>query len=136
MTKQEWKEVESNMQPFGAARLKIDGYEISLAVHPVNKFKFAICIYVNGVIKGNYLTEDCEERRRFMRESKRCAYSGKHKKRMLKFGKKYLKEWGVDINKTYSIYFPWWNSFNSLKRHLVKNNKSIELVRDGHEMDE
>jgi hypothetical protein len=34
----------------------------------------------------------------------------------------------LDVDRKYTTYQPAWSSFGALKRHLIANNKSIELV--------
>ncbi|ACV64885.1 conserved hypothetical protein [Desulfofarcimen acetoxidans DSM 771] len=136
ITKQEWQEVEEQLQSFyTTVKLKCDEYNISLRLERLNQFKNVISVYVNGVVKGTWLMEDCEERKRFMRPVKKSLYSQKRKEEMKKFSKKKLKEYGIDLEATYTCYLPFWKSFKKMRSHLTKNNKTIELVKDDSRVD-
>lgn len=129
MTSEEWKKVEERLKSLhDIVKLKCDEYEVSLALGRVSQFKNEILVYIGGVFKGAWLSIECEERRRFLREVSKSTYSRKQKEHFKKLSKKTQKEIGIDINRTYSYYMPTWTSFNALKRHLIKNNANIELI--------
>lgn len=93
--------------------------------------KNVIMVYVGGVEKGKWLTEECEERKRFCRPITKSAMSQKQKNNLKKLPKKtqkmLIKE--LKLDRTFTYYSFSWTSFNSLKRHLIKQNTSIELIR-------
>lgn len=137
MNKSEWEGVQKAIESLdGQARLIVDGYEVDLILLPMSPYKKEIAVYVNGYIKQEWSlgkTPEGEEiRRRFYCE---------HKKSMIKKpqGKMTRKEQQAfeqaKKQYTYSYYLPYWSSFSSLKRHLVKNNKSIEIRKDGDQND-
>ncbi len=67
MTETEWKQVDNALKSvygFGV-KLKIDNFDVSLKLRQCSQFKNAIFVYINGEFRGKWLTEDCEERRRF-----------------------------------------------------------------------
>lgn len=131
MTKEEWKEVEGKLKSFYCiVKLRCDEYEISLVIVRISQFKNEIQIYVNGVVKGEWLNKECEESKRFLRKVSKSLYSQKHKLSYKKLSKRMQKEIGLDIDKTYSYYLPSWTSFNSLKRQLIRENNSIELIQE------
>jgi len=130
LTTQDWKEVKENPKLFYSnVRLKCDGYEVTLVLGRIAQFENAILVYVNGEMRGKWLTEDCQERRRFMQPVKKSLYSQKQKAAMKKMSKKFRTKYDIDPDKAYTYYRPHWKSFNSLKRHLIKHNESIELVK-------
>lgn len=89
VTPQEWKEVEESLNSFySTVELRCDGYEVTLALRRIDQFKNAIFVYVNGVIKGEWLIEDCEERRRFLRPVKRSLLSQKQKAALKRISKR------------------------------------------------
>ena len=125
MTKEEWDKVESSMQsPWGRASLLCDGFKVTLETG-LYKRKLSSMVYVNGVFKGAWMLEDCEERRRFFRPIKKLVW---RKKITKGFSKKTLKSLNIDPAETRIGFSPEWTSFRSLKSHLIKNNTSIELA--------
>ena len=131
MTKEEWEQAGKTLADFySIVYLKADGYEVALTLKRVSTYKNAIMIYVGGVFKGKWLTEDCEERRRFCRRSERSLLSAKEKANFKKLSKKMQKEQMERYhNFTYNVYSSGWTSFGALKRHLIANNESIDLVK-------
>jgi len=133
MTSQEWKEVEKALQSlYSLVKLNCDGYEITLCLNRITQFKNAIVIYVNGVIKGKWFFDDCEERRRFLRPIKKYLYSQKERNELKKMLKSYRKgSKSLDPNVMFTSYDYEWRSFKALKSHLIKNNHNIELIKEG-----
>jgi len=128
VTQQEWKEVEEKLKSFyQIVELRCDNYKISLILERMDQFKNAIVVYVNGKIKGEWMTSECEESRRFFRKVTKSILSPKQKKLYNKMSKKLKNELGMKL--TYSYYVATWTSFRSLKKHLIEQNQSIELVR-------
>lgn len=132
MTSQDWKEVEEELKSlYSLVKLKCDGYEVALALRRISQFENAILIYVNGVMKGKWIIEDCEERRRFFQPCSKSSYSQKQKESMKKISKRLRKKYDLpDPDAKYTFYRPYWKSFTALKRHLIKNNNTIEMVRE------
>jgi hypothetical protein len=86
---------------------------------------------VNGEVRGAWLFEDCEERRRFMRPVKRFLYSKEQRVSYKKVSKRLRQKYGLpDPDITYTSYDFYWTSFRALKRNLIKNNTTIELVKE------
>ena len=127
MTKEEWEQAENSLAwSYGRVGMKIDGYDVTVVVEPLKALKNVLVVYVNGEWKGKWLSEDCEERRRFYQKHTGNILSRKEQKRLAR-EKKAVRE---AVGKTtYDWYSPYWTSFRSLKSHLIKNNKSIELVK-------
>lgn len=127
MTKEEWEYAEKRLyNTYSRLQLKVDDYDVSIVVEPLKPLKNVLVVYVNGEWKGKWLSEDCEERRRFFQKHTGNILSRKEQKRLAR-EKKAVRE---AVGKTtYDWYSPYWTSFRSLKSHLIKNNKSIELVK-------
>jgi hypothetical protein len=141
MTQEDWKYIEDRWGfSYSSIKLKVDGYDITLNVER-SGMKLSMFIYVNGQFKGVDLSttgksigktepEWTEIATRFYRTVKKRMYTAKYIKDMEKaFGKKYLKQKGY-YDCFQWIKYPWWLSFSSFKRHLIKYNKSIELVKE------
>lgn len=133
MTKEQWKQVENAaVDLYSTVYLKVDGYDVAFKLVRVSAYKNEIAIWVGGVFKGEWLGKDCEERRRFCQKRERSLLSAKQKADFKKLPKKQQKDL---LNRyhslTYEWYEPYWSSFGALKRHLLANNKSVELVKIG-----
>lgn len=131
MTDAEWKTVEAALaHPFGeGVELLCDGYRLTLAVVPVRKLQFAIQIYVDGLFKGIWSNpkEPCEEQRRFMRETSIPMIKPKELDMLKRI---YSKLQYADAKaKRFVWYHGHWPTFAPLRRHLVKHNQVISLVR-------
>lgn len=126
MTKEEWSRVRNALTMLNnPITLKIDGYEVTVALVRVSAMKNAIAIYVNGKFQGKWMVEDCEERRRFIQKRTKSFFTPKKLKEMgipKKEHRGYLKE-------KYEYYQIHWTSFGGLKAHLIQNDESIELVK-------
>lgn len=131
MNKPDWDKVKEKLSTlFGKAELECDGFKIALFKQQYNENRLCIAVYINGYMKGKWLAEDCEERRRFA-----CC-----KKRLLRLPKgfdtkgltkKELK--ALDEQRTYYGYSFLWSNFDEMRRHFEKNNKEIKLVGDGND---
>lgn len=124
MTPEQWKELEQTLSSsYGIAKLKIDGYNITLNVEPYKGLRSCIAVYVDGKIKMENITNDSDIRRRFY-----C----KHTKQLFKADKKKEAKMTRAEREAlgYEYYEPWWTSFRSMKSHFIKNNASIELLED------
>ena len=71
---------------------------------------------------------DCEERRRFYRRSTRSLLTKAEKDALKKVSKKYRDKCLMEANATYDVYYHYWQSFRALKKHLLGNNKDVQLV--------
>lgn len=128
MTKDEWEQAENALHSlFNYVKLNIDGYEITLKLERVGTYKNVIMLYINDKLDFKLLLEDCEERRRFARIRTRTLLKADSKKWL----KKQSKKWQAELTEkcTYTYYEFWWTSFNSLKKHLIKNNTNIEVIK-------
>lgn len=118
MTKEEWNKVESRISSvFSIVKLKIDGYNIALQPVRISALKYCIAVYVNGKIKGEWIAEDCEIRRKFYHCRTKCFMSLKEiddiiKKLPKKEREKSRKE--CKEKYTYSYYEPYFYFFKTL----------------------
>lgn len=130
LTADQWKKIETSLRiPWGEARLRVDGYELTLQVQQIKPLRYAIVPFVNGFLRGVWLTkteagEWCEEARRFLPLKKVFLYS-KTKLMKMKLPKKMMHEFSSKHFESRGFY---WTSFGPLKRHLIANNESIELI--------
>nr|DAZ25494.1 MAG TPA: hypothetical protein [Caudoviricetes sp.] len=128
MTSEDWKQVEKDLKfvDLYTVKLLIDGYEVSLQLRQISQFRNAIVVYVNGVFRGKWLTEDCEERRRFFPCKKRCLTNTNELKKMGIRSKKEIQKYKESA--TYNQYSSAWTNFKAMKKHFEMNNKSIEIL--------
>ncbi len=127
MTTEQWKQIDEKLQNVLSpiVKLKIDDYEVSLALRQVSQFRNAIVVYVNGKFCGKWLAEDCEERRRFFPRKKRCLTNTNELKKMGIKSKNEIQKYKQMA--TYDVYSSAWTSFKAMKKHFEMNNKSIEI---------
>lgn len=124
---EDWKDIEEKLKGiYCPVKLICDGYELTLVLERYNQYRNVISIYVNGVRKGEWHFNDCEERRRFFCPRTKSIYSPKQMAQFKKISKKIWKE--MEAKNKYIYYQAYWTSFRALKTHLIKNNQVIELV--------
>lgn len=130
MTPEDWKEVENALaSPFNYVKLNVDGYAVTIG-HALEKpLKYCLAVYIDGKFEMEWALNDCDIRRRFYRRRTKSLLTAKDKK-ALKREKKAFRE-KVEKKMTCEWYSPYWNTVRSLKSHLTKNNKSIELIEVG-----
>lgn len=128
MTKEDWEKVEKELSivGLGHVQLKIDDYKVDLFLTQISMFKNGIVFYVNGVFKGNWLAEDCEERRRFCRCKKKTIVTQNEIKTYGLRSKKKIQE--LKDRYSYNVYQNVWTDFNKMKKHFENNNKHIEIL--------
>jgi hypothetical protein len=132
MNNADWKEVEKRLGlQFHPVELMCDGYRLYLELQRVSNLRLAITFHINGWFRGKWMIEDCEERRRFFPVSFRSIYGQKRKNWYKSWPKWMLRDLKIDLNEKHAVYGVSWSSFTSLKRHLIKNNNSIEMFREG-----
>ena len=111
----------------GRVEFKIDGYDITIMCVVEKPLHYCLAVYVDGKIKGEWISQDCEIRRKFYQKHTKSLLDSKQKKRLKRekkdFREKILKEY------SYDWYEPYWKSVRSMKLHFIKNNKIIELVK-------
>lgn len=63
MTPEEWKKVEDALSsPYGRVEFKIDGYDITIMCVVEKPLHYCLAVYVDGKIKGEWISQDCEIR--------------------------------------------------------------------------
>jgi hypothetical protein len=133
MTNEDWEKVDEALKnQYETVKLMCDGYEVTLALQRGSRYKLSISVYVNGWFKGEWFNDPIsDEANRFFPTRYINRYSAKEKKFWLKrpFGKKYCEENGIDLNARREYKGFSWTSFPALKRHFIKNNKNIELIK-------
>ncbi len=125
MTKEDWDVFEKKLSnPYGGrVKLLVDGYKITVVVVQDKPLHFCLEVYVNGKIKGEWLVNDCDIRRRFFRKSSKKLYSTAVIREFQKeLGKGRAEKLAAE---RFEHYTPYWNTAKSLKAHLIKNNQSI-----------
>lgn len=128
MTKEQWETAERILQlPYCSIKLQADGYTLTLQIEP-DKMQLYIVVYVDGEIRGKWITEDCEIRRKFFQKHKHSILTRKEQEK-LKRERKAFRE-AVLSNSVYYTYSPYWSSFRSLKRHLCQNCTDITLYEE------
>jgi hypothetical protein len=129
MTPEDWKYVENELTPpIGFVKLICDGYEVALRVVMITKMSFGVEVFVNGIRKGNWIIEECEESRRFYRRVERPMYKP-HEHKEIKNVCKILGKKSYHDEKF--VYFkPYWTNVTALRRHFCKHNQDIQLVRE------
>lgn len=127
MTKEEWKKVDIALTSVCAppVNLKIDGYKVSLDLNQKSRYQNVIVVYVNDKICGKWLKDDCEIRRRFYCCKKRTYVTEKDFKKLNIRGKKVKQK--LKDQYSYDEYTPYWTNFETMKKHFIANNESIEF---------
>lgn len=124
MNREQWKDIEQHLSfPGAMVTLECDTYTVQLVVMR-RKMRMEIWVYVNGEVKRDYLLNDCDIRRRFMRpEVKKPRITDKqvraHGKRVCA---RFVKE------NTFTTYDCAWPSITPLRRHFTKHNSRIERM--------
>ena len=122
------KIVEEDLKIIGnPVKLTIDNYDITLTLGQITTYKNGIFIYINGLMKGIWLTSECEERKRFLQKHEHNLYDNKTNKQISKMSKKRRAELGLDDRLKYVSYTLYWTSFKQLKKHFISNNENISL---------
>lgn len=130
LTPEQWKRVGDALRfAHASAEMECDGFKLGLQVQHVDALKLGISVFVNGWCRGQWILNDCEERRRFLQPTVSRLYSHAQKARIVeRIGKKRAADWYPNLDKTYTSYSTTWTAFSRLKRHLLKHNASIRLV--------
>jgi hypothetical protein len=134
ISKQQWADIEKALSgTYGMVTLVCDGYDLKLSLELVDKRSLAIVTYVNGVWKGEWFRGEADEAKRFLCPVSRYIHKPKQRAALIKIygGKRCPKAELERINKKFTTYQPFWTSVTALRRHLVKHNQSVELVKIG-----
>lgn len=135
LTPDQWRIVEDRLDNlWNAVKLLCDGFEVVLVRRPTSPNKNQVVVYVDGWFKGEWLVDDCEERRRFLRPVRAPVYRKKERERLLKLGKKALRKYDIDPDQSFTYWAPTWERTRPLIRHLKANNQEIELLNAEEDM--
>lgn len=131
MTKEEWDQAKTILaSAYGVVQLVVDGFNLTLQVVRVAEMRYEIMPYVNGKFEGRWITQKTDESVRFLRPKTVSLYTPKEKARAKKLRKEIRDAVYPGLEKQTTYYIWGWSSFASLKRHLLANNKSIELKKE------
>lgn len=129
MTKEDWKYIEEKLSyTFGSVKMLVDGYNVTLACEPEKPLHYVIMVYIDGKFRTKWVMEDCDIRRKFCSRHTKCFLDQNQRNRLKREKKAFREE--VKKRLTREYYLPYWNSFKMMKSHFIKNNSSIELVKE------
>lgn len=133
LTPAQRKAIVQELDAWGEVALICDDYNVLLRTVHIKPRRGAIIAYINGKHLGKWLIEDCEERRRFFRETSRYLHSTQTRRLMRKAlgGAQCSKENLARINERFVSYSGFWFSAPALLRHILRHNRSVELVNVG-----
>ena len=102
MTKEDWAEIERSLSFAGCGvHLDCDGYKLAIQRARLTKMRDCLVIYVNGVFKGKWMKEDCQERRRFLCPREAFFYKPKARAKQREMLKKWSKREIREFEKEY-----------------------------------
>jgi len=130
MTPDDWTYVETRLRSlYSSVDLMCDGYRVTLTLRQVTPFKNAITVWVNGWLRGSWMSLESEEGRRFYPTHYRHYYRKAARDSLKKMSKRSRELLAPDYDKKYTYKQPMWGSFKLMKKHIIENNEKIELVR-------
>ncbi len=139
ISKEEWQEIKEILShPYGRAVINADTYRITLSFQRITHNSLAIVVFINGELKNEWVTNDCEERTRFYSIHRSRKFRGAQQfERRLKDQPKteqrramrLLKAKGIVLDAYVTYYLPWWTNFNALRAHLLAHNKELSWDR-------
>lgn len=128
MRKEDWEKVETRLSElYCSVELEADGYHVKLTLVRADTYKNVIIVIINGELRTEWLIEECEESRRFFRPRKKCLLGPKERKQVKKMSK--AKRQAIEEKMNYKYYEMYWTSFPAMKRHFMKNNDEIILIK-------
>lgn len=131
LTKEQQSEIAEQLQSlFGSVYLRCDGYLVSAYFERITATTLGINVFVNGHIDGAWFDykNPTQEVVRFYRPITIATHKPSEIKRLEKeFGKRFCKKHG-DIYKKISMYSGRWIRPKPFIRHILKQNKSVELL--------
>ena len=125
-TADDWEKIRETISIYRPVNLVVDGYKITVKQVFISETVTAYIIFVNGIFKGEWGLEDCEERRRFFYRFEKYVNrpaTRRQLKLMEKKSKGLFKP--VDVDKKMEYFTPFFPSFKVLQKHLAVNNKII-----------
>lgn len=132
MSPDDWKKMKEALTHIDyPVEFLCDGFNVTFFLERRDVYHNSIIFYVDGFYKGAWLINDCEERRRFFCRAEKSVWGAKKRALLKKLGKSLLARMVIDPDKKYDTYSSFWTSFGRLKKHLVKNNNDITLIKTG-----
>lgn len=138
ITKEQWADIEYELLGmFGRVELLCDGYRVNLEIRTIKKRKQAIVVFIDGEIKGEWLSGEQDFVRKFHRPVKHYIYPPKSRSKAKQALKKrgmpdYLRQiWEKEATSSFTHWVPWWTNEKSFRRHISKTCTDIELVKIG-----
>jgi hypothetical protein len=101
-------------------------------VERIGALKMGIMVYVNGYMRGEWLTisNESEEGRRFFPLHYQYFWNEKDRAAFAKAPKKMLTKMKIDPEMKYAYRRYCWGSVDRLKAHFIKHNKDITLLQE------
>lgn len=133
MTREQWAALEVELRtPYGYAKLQADGRVLTLNVQRVKGLQYAIAVYIDGSIKGEWMSRDSEVGAKFWRPRATSLYSANSVKRVeKKFGKRIAARMKKEDSPKLFMHDPYFPSVAVLRRHLAKTCTSVEMIKCG-----
>lgn len=135
MNREEWAQVEAELRnPYGSgAKVRADGHVLTLSVQRSKGLRFAIAVYVDGVIKGEWMRPESDIGAKFYRPRITSVFTAKAFARMEKeCGKRFTNDMRKRHPPTVYMFDPSYPSAVELRRRLAKTCTSIELISCGY----
>lgn len=129
ITNETWKRIENEFKIFSQLEVKVDEHIIKVKVGQETELKFALAVYIDGWIKGEWaLSEDRPAIvPKVWRPKKQYKYPPTAKRKLTEiFGKTVSKRY-PDLEEYKVYYIPSFSSIKSLVRHW-KKIENIELI--------
>jgi hypothetical protein len=139
ISKEQWNEIEKQLSgSWGRVELTCDGYKVSAVIERVGPLKLAVSVYVDGLIRGEWIDGESEIPRKFHQEKKRFVFGAKYRAALLKsskakvWNKEEREKYAADAKRTISHWWPYWTNPKSFCSHIRKSCTNIEVVKIGH----
>lgn len=135
LSKAQWMAIEEFLSiPFGHAKLKCDGFEITAQVRPLKGMRLVVAVFVNGHMKGAWLDGKDERCIKFYQKKTKHLLKADERKQALANSKnRYVNK--VDraffkhhAEAMYEYWLPYWTSPRTFCRHIQKTCQSIEFI--------
>lgn len=139
VTKEHWAEIEKQLSgSWGRVELHCDGYQVVAQVGRIAPLKYGIEVYVDGVIKGEWMDGESEIPRKFHQKRTRYINNARTRAHYLKMSKSKLwtkeerEQWAQSASATISMWWPYWTNAKAFCRHIRKTCTTIEVVKIGY----
>lgn len=123
----EWDDIKKSWYHKYLYEFQCDGFRLALERTILRGGTLAYVPYVNGVFSGEWLLNDCEERRRFFCRKVEPLHSRKQVETYREIAKLTRKQYN---NPDFITYLPYWRHFEACKTHLIANNADITIIHD------